>query len=90
MAEDIYGAARRAGWRAGERLVRDLMDAAPGVGDGHYGAEYARAAWVADALAAAVATVDGERRHACRRQAATWNAARDASAADVDAAEVDA
>lgn len=84
MSEDIYGAARRRGWQAAEALVRDLFTAAPDVGDGHYGARYAREAWLADALAAAVATVDAERRDAWRAQAEAWNAARDAAGAEVD------
>ena len=85
MSDDIYGAARRHGWRAAEALVRDIFAAAPDVGDGHYAARYAREAWLADALAAAVATVDAERRDAWRAQAEAWNAARDVAAADAEA-----
>lgn len=75
MAEDIYGAARRAGAAHAERLVRDVMAAAPSVGDGHYGARYARAAWLADAFAAAAATVNAERRDAWAAASEAWNAA---------------
>lgn len=78
MSED-YGRARRAGWAAAERMAAELAAAAPAVGPDGTGA-YRRAAWLAEALAAASATVNAEHRDAWALQGRVWRAAWDAEA----------
>lgn len=87
MSEDDYGQARAVGARAAERMVRDIVAGAPDVRDGHYGSVYARLSWLADALAAASATVDAERRDAWSASCTAWNIAREGTMAADPAGE---
>jgi hypothetical protein len=81
MAADTYGHARAAGAAHAEHMARALVAAAPDMGDGHYGARYARASWLADAWAAACAVVNAEQRAAWDAAGAAWAEAAEASRA---------
>ena len=80
MATDNYGRARDAGYAAAGSAAADVRRSAPEVGDGHYASRYARATWLADAYAAAVATLAGAERDARAAAGMAWSDRPDAEA----------
>ena len=80
MATDNYGQARTAGYAAAEAALESVRRSAPAIADGHYASRYARAAWLADAYAAAVATLAGAERDARAAAGMAWADRPDAEA----------